>query len=97
MLTSDELQDIRLRREQALDTFSHENEWDYCHGKLTTLLEDDIPALLDTIAELRQACERAEVLMDTLMLSGIGEAIPPGYRDGWADVHIQLRKVLGIE
>lgn len=53
-----------------------------------------IAALEAEVRRLRAALEQTDVLMDTLATTGIGNLLPPGYRDAWAEAHLAVRAAL---
>ena len=61
----------------------------------------DIRATRDALAarvrELEQALELCDVSMDTAARLGVGELLPPGYRDSWARAHLAARAALGAK
>jgi len=45
-------------------------------------------------SELRRAAEACDVVMDTAAQHGLGDILPPAYRDSWAMAHKRLRAAL---
>lgn len=46
--------------------------------------------------EIVTALERCEVAMDTAALHGVGDILPPAYRDSWAAAHEAARAALKL-
>lgn len=58
---------------------------------------DEVDRYLATVnahGELLAALARCEVVMDTAARHGVGDILPPGYRDSWAAAHTEARRVL---
>jgi hypothetical protein len=53
-----------------------------------------IGELVDRIDALRELLTRCNVSMDTAAQFGVGEILPPAYRDSWAETHLEVRAAL---
>jgi hypothetical protein len=50
--------------------------------------------LIAAAPDLLAACEAADVVMDTAAMHGIGDLLPPAYRDSWAAAHTAIRAAI---
>jgi hypothetical protein len=62
----------------------------------TTIVHKLAPIPRDAVPALLAALERCEVAMDTAAVQGVGDVLPPAYRDSWAAAHTAAREALAL-
>jgi hypothetical protein len=64
-------------------------------GEDGLLIRDaDRARLIAAAPKLLAALKRCELAMDTAAMHGVGDILPPAYRDSWAEAHTAARALI---